>query len=129
MSPTMKEIGSARLNVLWMTVIVDERGFAVDASLVLGAVAERDKVDFSGADLRGVDFRNVDLSKFVLRDAYLRYVDFRGCDLRHLDLSGVSLHGAKIGGAYLPENVLADDIRMSLRHGTRIRTRSVAESL
>ena len=91
------------------------------------AVAERDKVDFSGTDLRGVDFRKVDLSKFVLRDAFLRNVDFRGCDLRHLDLSGASLHGAKIGGAYFPDNVSASDIRMSLRHGTRIRTRPVAE--
>ncbi len=90
------------------------------------AVADRDEIDYSGTDLRGVDFRKVDLSKFVLRDAYLRDADFRGCDLRHLDLSGVSLQGAEIGGAYFPDNVPASDIRMSLRHGTRIRTQPVA---
>ena len=83
----------------------------------------RDVVDFSGTDLRGTDFRKVDLGKIILRDAYLRDADFRGCDLRHLDLEGASLQGAKISGAYLPENVTASELRMSLRHGTRIRTK------
>lgn len=86
------------------------------------AIEGREIVDFSGADLRGTDFREVDLSKVVLRDAYMRDADLRGCDLRGLDLEGVSLHGAKISGAYFPANVGALEIRMSLRHGTRIRT-------
>jgi len=86
------------------------------------ATADRDVIDYGGADLRGVDLREVNLSKFVLKDAYLRDVDLRGCDLRELDLSGVSLHGAKISGTYFPSNVSATEIRMSLRHGTRIRT-------
>ncbi|MEO2048364.1 MAG: pentapeptide repeat-containing protein [Pirellulales bacterium] len=85
------------------------------------AVTGRATIDFSECDLRGVDFRKVDLSNFVLHDAYLRDADFRGCDLRHLDLAGVSMHGAKIGGTYFPDNVSASEIRMSLRHGTRIR--------
>jgi len=88
------------------------------------AIEDRGEVDFSGCDLRGVDFRAIDLSKFVLRDAYLRDADFRGCNLTHLDMSGVSLHGAKISGAYFPHNVSASEIRMSLRHGTRIRTKT-----
>ena len=88
------------------------------------AIESRDEVDFSGTDLRGVDFREVDLTKFVLRDAYLRDADFRGCDLTHLDLSGVSMNGAKISGAYFPDNVSASEIRISLRHGTRIRTKT-----
>jgi len=82
----------------------------------------REVVDLSGSDLRGTDFRKVDLSKMILRDAYLRDADFRGCDLTHLDLKGASLQGAKISGAYFPENVAASELRMSLRHGTRIRT-------
>ena len=81
----------------------------------------RDSVDFSGTDLRGTDFRKVDLSRVVLRDAYLRDTDFRGCDLRHLDLEGASLQNAKISGAFLPANISAAEIRMSLRHGTRLR--------
>ena len=85
-------------------------------------IETRDEVDFSGSDLRGTDFREVDLSKILLRDAYLRDADFRGCDLRHLDLEGASIQGAKISGAYFPENVAAEEIRLSRRHGTRIRT-------
>jgi len=91
-------------------------------------IIDRDVVDFSGSDLRGVDFRQIDLSKLILHDAYLRDADFRGCDLRHLDLSGASLHGAKIGGAYFPENLSASEIRMSLRHGTRLRVRTCPSS-
>lgn len=81
----------------------------------------RDIVDFSGTDLRGTDFRKVDLSRIVLRDAYLRDADLRGCDLRQVDLEGASLQNAKISGAYLPANLSAEEIRMSLRHGTRLR--------
>ena len=82
----------------------------------------RDVVDFTGADLRGSDLRKADLSKVILRDAYMRDADLRGCDLRDLDLEGVSLQNAKISGAYFPENVPASELRMSLQHGTRIRT-------
>jgi hypothetical protein len=39
-----------------------------------------------------------------------------------LDLEGVSLQNAKVGGAYFPDKVAATELRMSLRHGTRIRT-------
>lgn len=85
------------------------------------AVAGRKEIDYSGSDLRGVDFRKVDLSNLLLHDAYLRDADLRGCDLRSLDLSGVSMQSAKIGGSYFPDNIPASEIRMSLRHGTRIR--------
>lgn len=85
------------------------------------AIKERDTVDYSGCNLRGVDFRHVDLRKFTLRDAYLRDTDLRGCDLRHLDLSGASLHNAKISGTYFPYDISPAELRMSLRHGTRLR--------
>jgi len=85
-------------------------------------IEERDVVDLTGSDLRGTDFRKVDLIKIILRDAYLRDADFRGCDLRHLDLEGASLQGARISGAYFPKNVTAAELRLSRRHGTRIRT-------
>jgi uncharacterized protein YjbI with pentapeptide repeats len=85
------------------------------------AIEGRKLVDFSGTDLRGVDFRRADLSKIILRDAYLRDGDLRGCDLRHLDLEGTSMERAKIAGAYFPRSVSADEIRMSVECGTRIR--------
>ncbi len=85
------------------------------------AIQGRQVVDLSGADLRAVDFRGADLSKVVFRDAYLREADLRGCDLRRLDLTGCSLYHAKVSGAYLPEDLSAAEIRMSLECGTRIR--------
>jgi uncharacterized protein YjbI with pentapeptide repeats len=84
----------------------------------------RNVVDFSGTDLRAVDLRGADLTKVVLRDAYLREADLRGCDLRDLDLEGASLDRARISGAYFPANLAADEIQLSVRHGTRLRTRS-----
>jgi len=83
----------------------------------------RKVVDFSATYLRAVDFRGADLSKVVLRDAYLREADFRGCDLRHLDLEGASLYGARISGTYFPEHLAAEEIRLSIQHGTRLRTK------
>lgn len=88
------------------------------------AIESRATVDFSGADLRGTDFRKVDLRKVVLRDAYLRDADLRGCDLRHMDMSGASLRNASISGAYFPANLSADEIQLSVAHGTRMRPRS-----
>ncbi len=87
------------------------------------AIADREVVDFSAANLRGTDLRKADLRRVVLRDGYLRDADLRGCDLRHLDLEGVSLQNAKISGSYFPDNVPAEEIDLSVRHGTRIRTR------
>jgi len=85
-------------------------------------IKDREVVDFSNTDLRATDFRNADLSKIVLRDAYLRDADLSGCDLRHVDLEGASLHNAKIAGAYFQKNLPTGEIRMSLKHGTRLRT-------
>lgn len=86
-----------------------------------GATAGRHEIDFSGADLRGVDLRKVDISKIVLRGAYLRDADLRGLDLRSHDLEGCSLLHAKISGAYLPADISAEEIRLSVEHGIRIR--------
>lgn len=85
-------------------------------------IKDRDVVDFSNANLHATDFHKADISKIILRDAYLRDADFRGCDLRHIDFEGASIHNAKIAGAYFPNNLAASEIRMSLKHGTRMRT-------
>jgi len=91
------------------------------------AIINRQEVDFTGANLRGIDLRKADLEKVKLRDAYLRDADLRGCDLRHMDLEGASFHGAKVAGAYLPGNVSAAELALSLEHGTRIRTETPQE--
>ena len=85
------------------------------------AVQGRPHVDFTDIDLRGVDLRGVDMSHVTLRGAYLRDADLRGLDLRHLELDGCSLFHAKVSGTYFPANVSAQEIELSLEHGTRLR--------
>ena len=86
-------------------------------------VAAGAEVDLSNADLRNVELRGADLHRANLRGAYLRNTDLRGCDLSQADLAGASIHGAKIGGALFPENLCAQEIRLSAELGTRMRTR------
>lgn len=86
------------------------------------AIINRPEVDFTDANLRSVDLRRADLEKVILRGAYLRDADLRGCDLRGMDLEGASFHNAKVAGAYFPGNVAAEELKLSLEHGTRIRT-------
>lgn len=85
------------------------------------AVAKRDAVDFSDADLRSTDLRKANLEKVILRGAYLKDADLRGVDLRKHDLEGCSLHGAKVGGAYFPDTLTPAEIQMSVTLGTRVR--------
>ncbi len=59
------------------------------------------------------------------------YCNLKGCDFRSLDLRGIDLRGslldgcsidaAKIFGTYFPLNILAQEILLSLEHGTRLR--------
>ncbi len=73
--------------------------------------------NLSGLDLRRARLRGLDLSGSYLRNTNLRGVDLSGCNL-----SGASMEGAKISGAWLPDNVTAEEVRMSVELGTRIRT-------
>ena len=78
--------------------------------------------DLENASLRGADLQGFDLSHANLRGAYLRSADLRGCDLFWADLDGASLHGARISGVRFPRSLSADEIRMSVDLGTRLRT-------
>jgi uncharacterized protein YjbI with pentapeptide repeats len=72
--------------------------------------------DFRGLDLRGLDAKGLDLS-----GCYFRQADLRGVDFTEARLEGASLNGAKISGAYFPHELSADEITLSLLHGTRLR--------
>jgi uncharacterized protein YjbI with pentapeptide repeats len=106
---------------------IDDEAFrtlrAGDAQAFHRLIERRPTVDYSDGDLRGTDFRNVDLSKVVLRGAYLKDADLRGMDLRKVDLEGASIHNARIGGTYFPENLSPAEIELSVKYGTRMRTR------
>jgi uncharacterized protein YjbI with pentapeptide repeats len=77
--------------------------------------------NLEGADLRGVDLRNLDAKGLNMADAYLRHADLRGVDLRQTILEGASINSAKISGTYFPASISAEEITLSLVHGTRIR--------
>jgi uncharacterized protein YjbI with pentapeptide repeats len=76
-----------------------------------------------GADLRHVDLRGLEAEGLDLGDAYLRQADLRGLDLRRTNLAGASINGAKISGTYFPVELPAEEINLSLLHGTRMRYR------
>ncbi len=79
--------------------------------------------DLRSVLLRGMDLRGLDATGLDLRDAYLRGADLRGVDFRQCQLEGASLADAKISGCYFPKELSAEEIRMSVEKGTRMRYR------
>jgi uncharacterized protein YjbI with pentapeptide repeats len=77
--------------------------------------------DFRGCDFRGLDLRGVDVDSVDFSDCYFRRTDLRGLDLRNATLSGASFAGANVSGAYFPESISAEELGLSLAHGTRVR--------
>ncbi len=76
-----------------------------------------------GCDLRTMDLRKLDADGLDLRDCYFRQADLRGIDFTGANLEGASLNAAKISGAYFPKALSAEEITLSLLHGTRLRYR------
>ncbi|WP_077529319.1 pentapeptide repeat-containing protein [Vreelandella utahensis] len=72
--------------------------------------------DFRGLDLRGLNAKDLDL-----RHAYFRGADLRGIDFSETSMEGASIAHTKISGCFFPRVIAADEIVMSLNHGTRMR--------
>ena len=85
--------------------------------------AEGETCDLRNADLRGADLRGLDTRDLDLANTYLRHADLRGLDLTHTNLEGASINSAKISGTYFPAALSAEEITLSLIHGTRLRYR------
>jgi uncharacterized protein YjbI with pentapeptide repeats len=85
--------------------------------------AAGESCDLQSADLRGADLRKLDARDLDLANAYLRHADLRGLDLTHANLEGASINSAKISGTYFPATLSAEEITLSLVHGTRLRYR------
>ena len=79
--------------------------------------------DLVGCDFRTLDLRKLDAKDLDLRDCYFRQTDLRGVDLSKANLQGASINAAKISGAYFPPELDAQEIMLSLTHGTRMRYR------
>lgn len=87
---------------------------------------QRHKLDTSrlkSGDYRGRDLRNMDAEGLDFSDSYFRNSDLRGIDFRNTNLQGASLIDAKVSGTYFPEALSAEEIRLSLDTGTRLRYR------
>jgi uncharacterized protein YjbI with pentapeptide repeats len=88
---------------------------------------QRDSLDTSrlkSGDYRGRDLRNMNAVGLDFSDSYFRNTDLRGIDFRETNLQGASLIDAKVSGTYFPECLSAEEIRLSLDTGTRLRYRS-----
>lgn len=83
-----------------------------------------DRSNLQGKNYRGLDLRNMDADGLDLSNAYFRNADLRGIDFSNTTLTGVSMADAKISGCYFPSELDANEIRMSIECGTRLRYRS-----
>lgn len=80
-----------------------------------------EKADLTGCDFRNVDLRGLDAQGLDFSDCYFRQADLRGVDFQQCRLEGASINAAKVSGAYFPAELSAEEITLSLLHGTRMR--------
>lgn len=78
-------------------------------------------VDLSESHFRGYDLRKFNFKNANLSNCYLRNADLRGLDLSEANLTGTSIRDAKVSGVLFPSNISAEEIRLSLEFGTRLR--------
>lgn len=93
---------------------------------IKGFNEQRDSLDTSelrSGDYRGRDLRNMNASGLDFSNAYFRNADISGIDFRTTNLEGASLLDAKLSGTYFPAELTAEEIRLSLDTGTRMRYR------
>ena len=80
-----------------------------------------EKIDLRDCDFRGLDLRGLDATGLDLSGCYFRQTDLRGLDFSQTRLDGASINGAKISGVLFPHELSAEEITLSLLHGTRLR--------
>ena len=87
--------------------------------------AERAKLtelpSFAHGDFRGLDLRGMNAEGLDFRHAYFRGADLRGINFAKSRMEGASIASTKISGCYFPHRLSAEEIVMSLNHGTRMR--------
>jgi uncharacterized protein YjbI with pentapeptide repeats len=91
---------------------------------IKGFNEQRDALDtreLRSGDYRGRDLRNMNARGLDFSNSYFRNADLSGIDFRETNLEGASLLDAKLSGTYFPETISADEIRLSLDTGTRLR--------
>lgn len=76
-----------------------------------------------GGNYRGLDLRGLNADGLDFGDGYFHGADLRGIDFRNTNLEGASMIDAKISGCYFPLQLSAEEIRLSVSMGTRLRYR------
>lgn len=85
-------------------------------------VAAGEKTDLTSCDFRHLNLQGLNATGLDFSNSYFRQADLRGIDFTTCEsLDGASIHGAKISGVYFPAELGADEILLSLQHGTRMR--------
>lgn len=105
-------------------VLLDENLAQFNQMVAEGRAPELRGANLSNLDLRGANLKGLDMAGAYLRNANLKGVDLSGCNLK-----GASLRGAQVSGTLFPENLGAEEIRLSLEMGTRLRTREDSKNL
>ncbi|MBM4123431.1 MAG: pentapeptide repeat-containing protein [Nitrospira sp.] len=80
-----------------------------------------EKCNLANCDLRDADLRGLNAKGLDFSGCYFRQSDLRGIDFRDSNLEGASINAAKVSGAYFPQELTAEEIALSLQHGTRMR--------
>ena len=84
-------------------------------------LAAGESCDLCNADFRGLELCGWEPVGLDLSNGYFRQADLRGVDLSTCRLAGASIHSAKISGVLFPKSLSAEEISLSLLHGTRMR--------
>lgn len=84
-------------------------------------VSEGTVADFSNQNLSDLDLVGFNLRGANLSGAYLRGANLGGVDLTGANLHGASLKQAKISGCLFPVGLSAEEIRLSVDMGIRMR--------
>ena len=78
-------------------------------------------VDLSNSAFRGLILKGANLNGLDLSGSHFKSTDLRGADLRDCNLDGCSIFSAKVSGVFFPPSLSANEINLSLLHGTRMR--------
>lgn len=80
-----------------------------------------EKCNLTNCDLRDADLRGLNAKGLDFSGCYFRQADLRGVDFRESNLEGASINTAIVSGVYFPQELTAEEISLSLLHGTRMR--------
>ena len=80
-----------------------------------------DQCDLTNCDFRGLNLRGLDADGLDFTGSYFKHSDLRGIDFSNARMDYCSIKEAKISGALFPIELTAEEINLSLIHGTIMR--------